>query len=309
MLNSKIHVAVGVIRNQQGEVLITQRAKHVHQGGLWEFPGGKLEKGESVLQALQRELFEEIGIQVITAKPLIKINYDYPDRSVLLDVWDITSYSGVARSCEDQAMHWKSATKLSEFSFPPANLPIIKAVKLPEFYAILEGETILEIISNCEKILELGVKILQVRIKKLSANDIGLVLQKVLPLCRQQNVFTLVNSDLNINPALVDGLHLTSRCLQTLKKRPQNCKWLAASCHNIAELKLAEDLDVDFAVLAPIKKTTTHPDAKPITWEAMTEMLAQINIPVYAMGGLALEDLDTAIQHGAQGIAGISAFL
>ncbi|MCQ8118934.1 Nudix family hydrolase [Methylomonas rosea] len=305
----RLHVAVGVIRDGDGRILITQRAKHAHQGGLWEFPGGKLEAGEPVQQALARELEEEVGIQVQRAAPLIKINHDYGDRHVLLDVWNVTAFAGQARGCEGQAMRWIAAEQLREFSFPAANLPIIAAAQLPHYYAILEGLSAAEALDNCRRILATGIKLLQFRVKSLPSIDLQNVFEQVSQLCRQQQVSLLVNTDLPVDTTNAQGLHLSSRALLACRERPNGYRWVAASCHNLDELRYAEALGLDFAVLAPVQATASHPDAAPLGWQTLTELLEQINLPVFALGGLGRHDLDRALVAGAQGIAGISAFL
>jgi 8-oxo-dGTP diphosphatase len=305
----RLHVAVGVIRDGDGRILITQRAKHAHQGSLWEFPGGKLEAGEPVQQALARELAEEVGIQVQTATPLIKINHDYGDRHVLLDVWNVTAFAGQARGCEGQAMRWVNVEQLREFSFPAANVPIIAAAQLPHYYAILEGRSVTEALDNCQRILATGIKLLQFRVKSLPHADLQNLFEQVSLLCRQQQVNLLVNADLPVNTANAQGLHLSSCALLTCNERPNGYRWVAGSCHNLAELRRAETLGLDFAVLAPIQATASHPDAAPLGWQALAELLEQINLPVFALGGLGKHDLDRALTAGAQGIAGISAFL
>jgi 8-oxo-dGTP diphosphatase len=305
-----LHVAVGVVRDSlTGNILITRRLPGTHLGGVWEFPGGKLEAGETVLQALGRELQEEVGIQVGQARPLIKISHDYGDIQVLLDVWDVQNYSGVVAACEGQQMIWAAAEQLVEYAFPEANLPIIKAVQLPEYYPILEGGNAAEVLGNCRRILKRGLKLLQIRLKSLPAEQVDAVLSQVLQICREQQVAVLLNSDLPRQKEKLNGLHLSSRGLLTTAVRPEGCQRLAASCHNLAELQRAEQLGVDFAVLAPVRKTATHPDAAPLGWKAVESMLLQVNIPVYVMGGLFVEDCAVAQQFGAQGIAGISAFL
>ncbi len=307
--SSPLHVAVGVIRDADGNILITRRAKHAHQGGLWEFPGGKIELGESVQDALRRELREEIGISIEAATPLIKIRHDYGDRHVLLDVWNVTAFSGVARACEGQAMHWVAPERLNSFSFPAANLPIIKAARLPNCYAILEGRSSAEVLDNCERILHGGIRLLQLRVKSLPFDDLMQVWSLISERCRRQRVTLLVNSDLPIKAEQADGIHLSSRALLASDVRPSGYAWVAASCHNLAELRHAEMLGVDFAVLAPVLATCTHPDAVPLGWAGLTELLEQTNLPVFALGGLGLDDLDKTRFAGAQGLAGISAFL
>ena len=124
---SRLHVAVGVIVNPQGEILISKRHDDSHQGGLWEFPGGKVEDGESVAQALQRELHEELGIDVYGCRSLLEVHHDYPDKQVLLDVWLIDDFSGEVVGREGQPLCWCRPSELPGFEFPAANLPIVEA--------------------------------------------------------------------------------------------------------------------------------------------------------------------------------------
>lgn len=124
----RIHVAVGVIVNKQREILIALRPDHVHQGGLWEFPGGKVEPGEQVEQALARELREELDISVSGCRPLVEIAHDYPDKQVLLDVWWVDAFEGKPRGSEGQPVRWVAGEFLAEYAFPEANVPILKAV-------------------------------------------------------------------------------------------------------------------------------------------------------------------------------------
>lgn len=310
MTTSKaLHVAVGVVRDGAGNILITKRLAHTHQGGLWEFPGGKLESGETVLQALQRELREEVGIEVHTATPLIKINHQYPDLRVLLDVWQVNQFSGIATACEGQAMQWVEPHRLSEYAFPAANQPIIAAARLPDRYAILEGHSTAQVLNNLGKIIENHVSLLQLRIKSLPTTEVDAVYQTVSAICHQQSISLLINSDLEIADAKANGIHLSSRALMNSEIRPMNHDWVAASCHNLQELQHAQNIGVDFAVLAPVLPTSTHPRATPLGWKNMEELIGQINMPIFALGGLGLDDIDRVVNAGGQGIAGISAFL
>lgn len=129
-INSPVHVAVGVLLNGNGEVLIALRPVQSHQGGLWEFPGGKVEAGESVEQALNREFEEELGISVQACAPLTQIRHDYSDKSVMLDVWRIEKFSGIPQGKEGQAIEWRALSKLRAADFPKANQRIIRALKL-----------------------------------------------------------------------------------------------------------------------------------------------------------------------------------
>jgi 8-oxo-dGTP diphosphatase len=124
-----VHVAVGAIVDADNRVLIARRAANSHQGGLWEFPGGKVEPGESVQQALARELHEELGIHIGSASPLLQVRHDYSDKSVLLDVWVVREFSGSAQGREGQPLVWAEGSNLDSYRFPEANHPIVVALE------------------------------------------------------------------------------------------------------------------------------------------------------------------------------------
>lgn len=121
-----LHVAVGIIRNKEGEVLIALRDKKQHQGGLWEFPGGKVEAGESLVEALSRELKEELDLEVLSSSTLLKVEHDYGDKQVLLDVCLVESFHGKAKGKEGQAISWVSLKELGSYQFPQANQKIVR---------------------------------------------------------------------------------------------------------------------------------------------------------------------------------------
>ena len=305
-----LQVIVGVIKNASGQVLITLRDKSLHQGGLWEFPGGKIEAEESAEQALVRELKEELDIIVQAATPLISIHHDYPDLTVQLHVFSVEMYSGSAKGCEGQPIKWVEADDLVNYAFPAANQPIITAARLPPFYAILDDADPAVLLVNLETILNKGIKLIQARLKNLSVAAVELFLEHAYPLCKSQNAWMLLNSSVNNSDSFeVDGVHLTSADLLACNQRPENKQWVAASCHNIEELQHAQKIGVDFVVLAPVLPTPTHPDAKVLGWDQFAELVAQVNLPVYALGGLSKADLLTAQQAGGRGIAAVRAFL
>ncbi|MFT6956345.1 MAG: 8-oxo-dGTP diphosphatase [Halieaceae bacterium] len=124
----EVHVAVGVILDSVNRILITRRGENAHQGGLWEFPGGKVESGETVRHALQRELQEELGITIGIASPLVQVHHDYGDKAVLLDVYVVQEFSGEPKGLEGQPLEWVTETQLKIFEFPKANALIVEAV-------------------------------------------------------------------------------------------------------------------------------------------------------------------------------------
>jgi len=306
-----LQVAVGVVKNAQDQVLISLRPRRLHQGGLWEFPGGKLERGETIRQALARELKEELDISVISATPLITVKHQYPEIAVQLHVFLVEQFSGEVRGCEGQPFKWVNPAELSRYAFPAANRPIITAAQLPPFYAILDDADESLLLANLEKILARGVKLIQARLKNLPPDAVKAFVERAYPLCKQQGAWLLMNSAVAGGKwhAAVDGIHLTARHLLAADKRPEVKQWVAASCHNLRELQHAQAIGVDFAVLAPVLTTRTHPDTAPLGWAQFNELVAQVNMPVYALGGLSLSGLDLARQAGAQGISAIRAFL
>ena len=305
-----LQVAVGVVKNPSGQILISLRDDKLHQGGLWEFPGGKVEAGETVRQALARELKEELDITVQAALPLITINYRYPGLAVQLSVFTVDSYGGEVKGYEGQPFLWANPNELVNYAFPAANRPIITAVRLPSYYAILDDTDPTRLMTNLDSNLNNGIKLIQARLKTLSAGAVKSFLEQAYPLCKTHKASLLVNSSSKQTEGCeIDGLHLTSADLLACRQRPGGKQWIGASCHNREELRHAEKVGVDFVVLAPVLSTPSHPDAKVLGWACFTELAAQTNLPVYALGGLSQADVRVAQEAGAQGIAGIRAFL
>jgi len=311
--DQRLHVAVGVIRNSNGDILIAKRAEVLHQGGLWEFPGGKVEPGESVEQALGRELFEELGIKIGKISPLIKTSHAYPDRNVLLDVWWVENFSGEPYGKERQPIRWVPVTQLKNYPFPEANWPIRRAVELPSLYGILdvcEGESEAESIRKLVAILESGCRLIQLRGKTIIRERFQELACVIKGRCDSCSAKLLLNSSPDLVETIgADGVHLSSRRLNSLSSRPLDGGFLvSASCHNLDELKHACQVGVDFVVLSPVLRTASHPETVPLGWGNFEALVENCNVPVYGLGGLQLSDREKVQRLGAQGIAGISLF-
>jgi 8-oxo-dGTP diphosphatase len=123
-----IAVAAGILKDSLGRILIAQRPPGGHVGGFWEFPGGKLHPGEMPVKALERELFEELGIAVEAAAPFMTYRHDYPERTVELNVFLVERYSGEPRGLEGQPLRWVSVAELSAADLLPADQPIAAAL-------------------------------------------------------------------------------------------------------------------------------------------------------------------------------------
>lgn len=126
-----IHVVAGIVweRADTRRFLIAQRQKGKHLQGYWEFPGGKLEDGETPRQALLRELQEEINILPIRARPFMRVYYRYPERNVLLDTWEVEEYRGQVTPAESQLLRWIEAAEADRYRLPPADIPIVEAIR------------------------------------------------------------------------------------------------------------------------------------------------------------------------------------
>ena len=310
-MKKAVHVAVGVIQRADGAILIAKRPEHAHQGGFWEFPGGKVEQGESVQSALARELHEELDLTVSASRPLIQIAHDYADKSVLLDVWLVTEFSGEPHGKEGQPLRWCLPAELSAKDFPAANGPIILAIQLPDRYWITPEPDLAHMDlfwRRVDQVIESGVKLIQLRSKVYSSDTLKSILLELFARASRHSVRVLVNEFVEL-AAFCDGVHLTAAQLKSLPSRPLLAeKLVAASCHSPAELALAEFLECDFAVLSPIAHTKSHPEAVPIGWEHFANWVSGVKIPVYGLGGLNKSDLEHAWAAGAQGVAGISGF-
>ncbi len=308
-----VHVAVAAIVNENDEVLISKRHDDVHQGGLWEFPGGKLEPKENVEQALIRECQEELGITPTEYHPLIKITHHYTDRSVCLDVFKILAYTGTASGLEGQPIKWQSISTLLAEDFPAADEPIINTLRLPDRYLITgKFDSLEDFDTRLENALKSGIRLVQLRLKQqwLDKNRavVDDICKRASTLCQQYDSLLLLNIPQNINPGIeYDGIHADSRMLNALTARPE-CRWFSASCHSLSELKKAERLKADFAVLSPVQYTRSHPDTEPLGWDSFAELVQQVNIPVYALGGVSGNDISQSRSVYAQGVAAIRAF-
>lgn len=296
-----IDVAVGIVANSQGQLLIAKRPAHWMGGGFWEFPGGKIEPNEDSETALKRELLEEVGIVVEKCTPLINFSYTYPERTVRLNAWIVNGYSGKAQGLEGQEICWCPPAGLKDFNMLPANHAIVIASQLPDTYLITpECQKRDEFLLHLEQVLARSdIKLVQLRSKQLAIKDYIKLAVEVSLICRNYEVSLMLNNDdLNVVKEVdCDGIHLQSKQLMALDHRPKiSTKWLSASCHNTAEVQLAERIGVDFVTISPVNN---------MGWDHFEELVAISNLPAYALGGMTLKDIPEAKKLGAQGVAAI----
>jgi 8-oxo-dGTP diphosphatase len=304
-VQNQLKVAVAVIQREDGKILFAERPAGKACAGEWEFPGGKIEAGETPLQALRREIEEELAIHITEARPWITLSHTYPHASVLLHFFIVTGWTGQEHGKEGQRLSWQNLSELTISPLLAANAPVIRALQLPDMYAISCASEIgeEEFLRRLPVAIENGMRLLQLREKNLSNCQLKRLVDQVLPITVPAGVMVLINSDMpDEQIKRFSGLHLTSRHLMDLDQRP-DFKLVAASCHNRQELEQAVKLGVDFVVLSPVKKTPSHPDANPLGTRAMAELIAECPIPVYALGGMTIDQLHEIQSYGVHGIA------
>lgn len=315
-MSEMIHVAVAVIINDDDEVCISLRHQDSHQGGLWEFPGGKIEPNETVEQALSREIEEELNLEIESSRPLITITHDYHDKKVCLHVNKVLGYRGQATGVEGQQVRWLPVDQLATYDFPAANLSIIKALQLPDRYLItgkFSDED--EFLTKLTAALNNNIRLVQLRLKygDMEIEKVPALIQQTSSLCAQAGAKLLFNIPheylklVDLSNITFDGFHADSKTLNALSRRP-DARFFSASCHNKDELLKAIQLNADFAVLSPVQKTASHPEMDAMGWQKFSSLLELCPMPVYALGGVSADDISEAWQHGAQGVAAISAF-
>ncbi len=301
----RVAVVAAVLQQPDGRFLLAQRPPGKAYAGYWEFPGGKVEDGESPFAALSRELHEELGITVSTAYPWIIREFDYPHAAVRLDFFRIRDWRGELQGREGQAFAWQRLDALDVAPLLPANGPILKALALPEIYGITgfteaDRQRAMELVSGA---LRRGLRLVQVRGKDWQPAAFRRYAGDIVALAHASGAQVLINANAPLARTVgADGVHLTAQQLQETATRP-DFALVGASCHNAAEIDKAEHLGVDFAVLGPVLPTPTHPDAEPLGWEGFQRLAANRRIPLFALGGLQPADHERALACGAHGLA------
>jgi len=305
--DSPVDVAAAILSRPDGRVLLAERPAGKSWAGYWEFPGGKIEAGESSLQALTRELHEELGIEVERACPWITFDYAYPERRVRLHFYRVTAWHGTPHGRETQRMSWEDPQTVGVGPLLPANEAVLRALNLPSIYAITHVARFgVEPFMECLRAaLDRGVRLIQVRERELANGALLEFARRVVAAARPHGARVLVNGDADLaRRAGADGVHLQAGQLMRLDAAPDGL-W-AASCHNAAELARAAQLNAGFVALSPVLPTPTHPEAAGMGWAQFAQLTRGYPLPVYALGGMRPELLDTAMQHGAHGIALLS---
>lgn len=298
-------VVAAVLTQPDGRVLLAQRPPGKAYAGYWEFPGGKVEPGESLEAALARELHEELGIILTRTSRWITRVFDYPHATVRLNFFRVFGWQGEPHPHEGQVFAWQQPDAVEVSPLLPANFPILKALSLPSMLGISHAESlgVDTFLARLDVALANGLRLIQLRDKTLPDNARLHLAHETVRRAHLHGARVLINGSLAlVQAAGADGIHLDSSAAAKLTARPA-CEWVGVSCHDAAELAHAAAIGADFALLSPVLPTLTHPGAPTLGWEAFAALAAGSSIPVYGLGGLERDDVALAQLHGAHGIA------
>ncbi len=300
-------VAAAVIERPDGSFLLGQRGPDTFYTGYWEFPGGKVEAGETPHDALVRELHEELEIEVLRATPWIVREHVYEHAHVRLNFFRVDRWRGELRDHVHSALSWQQPGATNVAPMLPANAPVLAALALPGFYGITHAAEIgVEAqLAALESALSGGLRLVQLREPGLVPEARADFADAANALCRSAGAQLLINGDPELARRVgAAGIHLSAAQLGATSARP-DFPLVGASCHTRAELEQAAGLGLDFAVVGAVKPTASHPGRTAIGWEAFARLAAGLPLPVYALGGLDRADMAAAREAGAHGIAAI----
>jgi 8-oxo-dGTP diphosphatase len=304
-----VDVVAGVITDARGRILLARRTEGRDLAGLWEFPGGKREPGESSEAALARELHEELGISIDIGAPLIAVPQQYPHKRLRLDVRRIASWRGTPKGLDGQALAWVPPHKLPSYAMPPADRPVVAALLQPDRYLVTpepDGDDA-SWLAALDRALDNGVRRVQLRASaRIEHRRWQALVGEAATRCRQASAEVFVNNDAMLAQQFDIGLHLRAEQLAAFEPAtwPDGLP-LAASCHGVDELQQAERIGCTFAVLGSLRATPTHPGVAGIGWSGFAALREGVSLPLYAIGGLGPDDITQARNHGGQGVAAI----
>jgi 8-oxo-dGTP diphosphatase len=308
-MNKRVEVVAAVLQRPDCSFLLAQRPSDKVYAGYWEFPGGKIEAGESAAAALARELHEELAIDVKRAYPWITRDYDYEHAAVRLRFFRVTDWSGELHGRENQAFAWQRIDDVSVDPLLPANGPILRALALPSLYGVSNAARVgvHTFMRRLETALKRGLRLVQLRERTLDPSELAALTKHTIALSHEYGAKVLVNADPTVaSDVCADGVHLTSARLLEISTRP-DFTLVGASCHDERELDRAVRIGVDFVVVGPVQDTPSHPGSPTLGWERFRELVFGYPLPVYAIGGVGTGDLEKAWEAGAHGVAAIRA--
>ncbi len=304
-------IAIGVLK-RGNEVCLSRRQSQQSFAGLWEFPGGKVEAGETIESALKREFLEELAIDTSEWRPLLTIPWTYPSVKVRLNIYITETFQSEPLGNEGQEVVWTPIADLTTIPFPEANRGVVMALQLADKYMISGGfENKDDALKRLQLAFENGIRLCQLRAKNLSEAEFLPLAASAIELAHQYQAKILLNGQPELLALLpeADGVQLASNVIFEYQIRPiAKDKLLGVSTHTPEDIEQALKIEADFILLSPVKETSSHPGVPGIGWQKFADLVKELPIPVFALGGMQPEDVEKAKKLGGQGVAAISGF-
>jgi 8-oxo-dGTP diphosphatase len=306
MRRSPVDVAVNILRDADGRVLMAERTSGQISAGFWELPGGKIDPGETPVEGAARELAEEIGVEALLMRPWIQYLHAFRTREVRLFFFRVERWAGTPHGREGQRLAWIDPANPNVAPILPSAERVLTALALPQIYAAGAGIPAggaEQFLARVQTGLRQGLRLIQVRAPEMAPDQRVNFARRVNLAARPYGArVLLVGSALEARRAGLDGLHSSADELRRLSSRPTVKLWMT-SCHDAEDLRRATLLGADVAVLSPIRATASHPEHLPLGWDGFQRLASQATIPVFAQGGVPPGDLGAALAAGGAGIA------
>ena len=296
MSKPTIHIAIGILLHQN-KVLVGWREAKQHQGNKHEFPGGKVEEAESPLAACRREIYEEVGIGLQDWHAFNVIRHKYDDVIVNLHLFHAIVPTALLNEIQ-QPWTWYSRDELLSLNFPKANQAMIKRLYWAHQIKISDQLSALNQLQS-DQLMYWRVEGTQAQIIEIS----GLSVEQLSKLIVNIDLYQQLNS---IQQQAISAIHLKqSQVLSLMQGDLIIGKRYIAACHDLVSMTQAQKIGCDAILLSPVVATETHPETRALGWVQFKVLTSQVEIPVFALGGMQAGDLPEAQQQGAYGIAGI----
>ncbi|MGE8539985.1 MAG: NUDIX domain-containing protein [Acinetobacter sp.] len=295
MSKPNLHIAIGILLHR-GKVLVGWREASQHQGNKHEFPGGKVEEGETPEEACRREVFEEVGVGINDWHAFDFIRHEYDDVIVNLHLFHAAVPDALLNEIQ-QPWTWYQRNELLDLNFPKANKAMLKRLHWQRQIKISDDLTALAQLTE-HQLLYWRVDAVQANVEALAQENISVLDQLIVNI----ELWKQLNS---IQQQAIGTIHLKQAQCLLLKKGDLKVghRYLAA-CHDLNSAQHAQDIGCDAILLSPVLPTATHPDTPALGWAELEQIAQQMDIPVFALGGMTPEHLLEAQQHGAYGVAG-----
>ena len=305
MINRFVDVAVAVVRDPEGRILLAERTPAQVAPGFWELPGGKIDPGETAAEAAARELREETGLVAQSLKPLMRYEHAFPTKRVRLHIFAIERWSGQPIGREGQRLAWSPPASPDVAPILPSNDRILTALGLPTQLVIAEAATARDgegCLSALAQSLAGGARLAQLRALRLAPDQRVTLARRAVELAQSYDAqLMLAGSAIEARRAAAAGLHSPAAELRRMAARPKVDVW-SVTCHDARDIAAASRLGADFAIVSPVRATSSLQLRAPLEWTGLRDLAASAALPVYAEGGVTIADMEEARRAGAVGV-------